>query len=100
MQSVKNLIQTARGKLNKYWIAVIVAFFFTFVIGEHNIFVRISYDRKIRKLEKEIEYYVLQKENNLQRLHELRSDNEHLEKLARESFRMVKPNEELFIIKE
>jgi cell division protein FtsB len=86
--------------MNKYWIAVIVGVVFTFIVGENNIFNRISHHRQIRRLQSEINYYTQQKEANLQKLKELHSDNESLEKLAREEYHMVKPDEELFIIKE
>jgi cell division protein FtsB len=85
--------------MNKYWIAVIVGVFFTFIIGENNIYNRISHRRQIRRLQNEINYYTRQKEANLQKLKELHSDNESLEKLAREEYHMVKPDEELFIIR-
>ena len=99
MKSVVKIFQFVKSKLNKYWIAVIVGLVLTFLVGEYNIFNRISYDHQISKLRSEIESYVQQNEDNTRKLKELQSDNESLEKLAREQYQMVKPNEELYIIK-
>ncbi|GHS98203.1 hypothetical protein FACS189421_06360 [Bacteroidia bacterium] len=100
MKQAVEILQWLKSKLNKYWIAVIIFFVFTFLIGESSIFKRISYDSQISRLESEIEYYTQQKEENLRKLEALHSDNESLEKLAREQYQMIKPDEELFIIKE
>ncbi|MDR0866032.1 MAG: septum formation initiator family protein [Candidatus Symbiothrix sp.] len=101
---MKRLLQILRlivGNLNKYWIAVIVFVFFIIFVGENTTIIdRFSYDRQIRQLETEIKYYTQQKEENAQKLKVLQSDNESLEKLAREQYQMTKPDEELFIIKE
>ena len=94
------ILRLLKSKLNKYWIAIIVFVIFTFFVGESTIFNRMAYDRQINQLEKEIEFYTRQKEENLKKIEALQSDNESLEKLAREQYQMTKPNEELFIIKE
>jgi len=54
--------------------------------------------RQISQLEKEIEQVSKEKELNQEKLKALQSDNETLERFAREELRMTKPNEELFII--
>ena len=100
MKTVVVIFQFVKSKLNKYWIAIIAGLVLTFLVGEYNIFNRISYDRQISKLRSEIESYVQQNEDNTLKLKELQSDPESLEKLAREQYQMVKPNEELYIIKE
>ena len=100
MKSAGEIFQFVRSKLNKYWITVIVGFVLIFLVGEYSIFNRISYDRQINQLRSKIEYYDQLNEENRQKLKELYSDNESLEKLAREQYQMVKPDEELFIIKE
>ena len=100
MKSVVEIFQFVRSRLNKYWIAVIVGLTLTFLVGEYSIFNRISYDRQINQLKSKIEYYVQQNKDNEQKIKELQSDSESLERLAREQYQMVKPDEELFIIKE
>lgn len=54
--------------------------------------------KKIEKFEKEKEYYLLKIENDRKRLNELRTNNENLEKFAREQYLMKKPDEEIFVI--
>jgi len=100
MKRILKILQYVRSKLNKYWIAFGLFVVFTFFLGDSTIYNRILYDRQINQLEKEIEVCKKQKEENQQKLNALRSDNESLERLAREQYQMVKPNEELFIIKE
>ena len=100
MKRAVEIFQFVKSKLNKYWIAIIAGLVLTFLVGEYNIFNRISYNRQISQLRSTIEYYNQQNEANIQKLKELHSDNESLEKLAREQYQMVKPDEELYIIKE
>ena len=100
MKTVVEILQSIKSKLNKYWIAVIAGLALTFLVGEYNILNRISYDRKISQLRSEIRYYNQQNEDNAQKLKELQSDGESLEKLAREQYQMVKSDEDLFLIKE
>ncbi|MDX9846190.1 MAG: septum formation inhibitor [Tenuifilaceae bacterium] len=54
--------------------------------------------KKIEKFEKEKEYYLQKIENDRKRLNELRTNNENLEKFAREQYLMKKPDEEIFVI--
>jgi cell division protein FtsB len=94
---MKNFLITLK-KLNKYWLAAIIAFIITFVIGDSTLDKRISYDREISHLKKEIENYSRLKEETKQKLEALQSDTESLEKLAREQYQMKKPDEDLYII--
>ena len=87
-----------KGKVNKYWLAVIIFFIITFVLGDGTLQKRFAYDKEINRLNKEIEYYTNMKEENQHKLEALQSDNESLEKLAREQYQMKKPDEDLFII--
>jgi cell division protein FtsB len=100
MKKIKEIFIYLKTHLNKYWIAVIIFFVFTFLVGENSLFKRISYDRQIRQLGGEIEIYTKQKEENERRLKSLHDDNESLERLAREQYLMTRDNEELFIIEE
>ncbi|GHT74979.1 hypothetical protein AGMMS50262_09060 [Bacteroidia bacterium] len=100
MKRLSEIFQIIKNHTNKYAVAIAIFVVITFFAGESNIFNRISYDKQIRQLEQEIDFYTKQKEENLQKLEALQSDNESLEKLAREQYQMTKPNEELFIIKE
>jgi cell division protein FtsB len=86
--------------INKYWLAAIIFFVITFVIGDSNLKKRMSYNQEISRLKKEIDFYTKQKEETQQKLDALRGDSESLEKLAREQYRMKRADEDLFIIVE
>ncbi|MDR1737475.1 MAG: septum formation initiator family protein [Candidatus Symbiothrix sp.] len=100
MNRIKEIFGLLKSKLNKYWIAAIVAVFFTFIVGESNIFKRIEYNRQHSRLLKEIRRVNQEKANNQHELDALQSDNEMLERLARERYQMLKEDEELFLIQD
>ncbi|MDR2621327.1 MAG: septum formation initiator family protein [Dysgonamonadaceae bacterium] len=100
MKNWIEILKKYRQKVNKYWITVIVFMFLTFFMGDSTILKRISYDRQIKQLESDIEYYNKEKEQNLEKLNAIKSSEESLEKFAREQYLMTKPDEELFIISE
>ena len=54
--------------------------------------------KRIKKLEQDKEYYTNKIENDRNRLNELQTNNENLEKFAREQYLMKKPDEEIFIV--
>ena len=99
MKTVGEIFQFVKSKLNKYWITGIAGLALIFLVGEYNIFYRISYNYQITQLRSQIEDYTRKNEENRQKMKELSSDNESLEKLAREQYQMVKPDEDLYIIK-
>lgn len=85
---------------NKYTITIAVFLFFMFLGEKHNAVQRIEYKHKIKALEQEIEYYKEETRKNQEKLKQLQSDNEDLEKFAREQYLMKNPDEDIFIIKE
>ncbi len=54
--------------------------------------------RTLRQMQKQKEYYAKKIEEDTRRTNELLSDDENLEKFAREQYLMKKPNEEVFVI--
>jgi len=54
--------------------------------------------KRIRKFEKEKMYYLEKIEADRNRLEELRTNNENLEKFAREQYLMKRADEEIFVI--
>jgi cell division protein FtsB len=54
--------------------------------------------KRIKKLEQDKDYYTNKIENDRNRLNELQTNNENLEKFAREQYLMKKPDEEIFIV--
>jgi cell division protein FtsB len=61
---------------------------------------RMSYNKQINLLEKEIEFYTKEKDKNEAKLKAIQNEDDGLERFAREQYMMSKPNEEIFIITE
>ncbi|MDR3188556.1 MAG: septum formation inhibitor [Prevotellaceae bacterium] len=64
-------------------------------IKEH---ITIAY--QLHRLEREAEFYQAQVNTNQQRLDDLLTDNDKLEKLAREQYYMKRADEDIFIIED
>lgn len=77
---------------------VLIAMLFFF--SDSSILKRAKYDNEIKDLESQIEYYRNQTETDKEKLNELQSNTDNLEKFARENYLMKKENEEVFIIEE
>ena len=69
-----------------------------FFLSDSSMTKRIRYETQIRDLESQIEYYQKLTESDREKLHELRSNDEDLEKFARENYLMKKENEDVFIV--
>lgn len=95
-KSVFNYLITRYTKIQLLIILVILVF--AFFISESNIFSRFSYDAKIMELNGQIEYYRNKTIEDKQKLEELHSDKDRIEKFARENYLMKRPNEDVFII--
>ena len=67
-------------------------------LSDSSLIKRIRYDTQIRELETQIDYSQQQTASDMDKLHELRSNDEDLEKFARENYLMKKENEDVFII--
>ncbi len=85
-------------KINKYYFTGAVFFVIMFLIGDSTLLRRYQYDKQINDLENEKAKYIEEKRENNQKLNDLKSDNESLERFAREKYLMTKPGEELFVI--
>ena len=74
------------------------ALIFEMVFIDENSFVQnIRYDRQISQLRKSVNHYQQIVDESRARLHELRSDDENLEKFARETYQMKRDNEDVFV---
>jgi len=82
---------------HKYLITVIA---FGVIIGfldENSIVRRMQYTQEINTLNKEIEKYRAEYEESTERLNELVTNPEAIEQIAREKYRMKKPNEDIYV---
>lgn len=86
--------------VNAYWLIGIAFGVVTLTVGDSSLYKRYMYEEKISSLEKEIKHYQQEIEVNSEKLNNLRTDKEGLERFAREEYFMKKPNEDVFIIKE
>ncbi len=80
---------------------LIVAVFFVVWVGffdVHNFKDQLQYRLKISELEDEKEYYLNKIEEDSLRLNELSTNDENLEKYAREKYHMKKEGEEIFLM--
>jgi cell division protein FtsB len=68
------------------------------LFDSNNLLDRVKDLRHLNQLEKDKEYYLEKIEIDAQKLKELRTDNENLEKFAREQYLMKKDNEDIFVI--
>ncbi len=83
---------------NKYILTVVIFVVWMLLFDSSNWIDVVREYRKIKKFETEKEYYLEKIENDRKRLYELRTNNENLEKFAREQYLMKKPDEDIFVI--
>lgn len=95
---MKKVIQFFRSNTFKYLLVIIVFLVAMFTSSEHNIQTRIKNAITIRELKQEIDYYKEKSEKSKQRLQELESDRDDLEKFARERYRMHAPDEDVYVV--
>jgi cell division protein FtsB len=86
--------------LNKYLIVIIFFAVFVTFFDEHSLIQRWRSAQKINRMEKELKFYQDEIKANRQKKNELQSNQENLEKFAREKYYMKNRNEDIFIIKE
>jgi len=81
-------------------IILLVLMVMLFLFSDSSVTKRIKYDTQIKNLESQIEFYRQQTEEDKEKLNELQSNRDDLEKFARENYLMKKENEEIFIIRQ
>ena len=83
---------------NKYTITIFLFFIWLLFFDQNNLVDRFSMSREINQMEENRLYFLEQIEIDSTRLHELTTDEENLEKYAREQYYMKKDNEDVFVI--
>ena len=86
--------------INKYVFVFVVFTVFVTFFDEYNLVSRWRTARKIVQLEQELKFHEEEIKTNKQKMSDLQSSDENLEKFAREQFLMKKDDEDIFIIKE
>ena len=83
---------------NRYLLTVLIFLLWIVLLDSNNLVTRIKDMKELKKLKSDRDYYLKKIEADRQKLHELRTDDQNLEKFAREQYRMKKPDEDLYII--
>ena len=83
---------------NRFFIAFMAFFLWVLLFDENNLIERIQLVNQYKQLEQDKAYYLEQLEKDSRRLEELQTNNENLEKFAREEYLMKRPNEDVFVI--
>jgi len=83
---------------NKYVLTLVIFFLWLLLFDSNNLISRFRDIRDLKKLRSDREYYLKRIEEDKKKLYELKTDDQNLEKFAREQYRMKKPDEDLFIV--
>jgi cell division protein DivIC len=83
---------------NKYILTILFFLIWLLLLDSNNLISRYKEIRELKKLKSEREYYLKKVEIDKKKLRELKTDDENLEKFAREQYHMIKPDEDLYII--
>ena len=100
MVSRQNLRQFFGFFKNKYILTSILFVVWLLFFDQNNLLDRKKYADEYKQLLKDKEYYLEKIEEDKRRLEELQTNDENLEKFAREQYLMKKDDEEIFIIRE
>jgi cell division protein DivIC len=83
---------------NKYLLATIFFILWLSFFDQNNWFERLQNLREMKQLNADKEYYQQKIKEDSERLKELKTNNENLEKFAREQYLMKKENEDVYVI--
>lgn len=83
---------------NKFILTLIVFFIWVLFFDRNNLVDRYISAREIHQLERDKLYFKTRITQDSTRLRELKTDNDNLEKFAREQYLMKRRNEDIFII--
>lgn len=83
---------------NKYILTSIFFVIWLFAFDQNNLVERSKNIKEYNQLLKDKEYYLKKIEEDRQQLKELKTNDENLEKFAREKYFMKKENEDVYVI--
>ena len=86
------------GLKHKFIITSIVFVFYLAFVAEYNLIFQIFQRSELSEIKEKIEIYHYKIEENKQRLHELKTSKQNLEKFAREQYYMHRENEDVYVI--
>lgn len=83
---------------NKYLLTIIIFFTWLLLLDSNNLIARYKAMKELHQLKQDKEYFLNKIEEEKRKLRELKTDDDNLEKFAREQYRMKKADEDLYII--
>ncbi len=96
---MKSIVQILIKILKKKYLLTSVLFItWLFLFDGNNLIDRISALRNLHQLERDKKYYTEKIISDSKKLEELKTNNDNLEKFAREQYLMKKENEDIFVI--
>lgn len=100
MDNVRKDTRVIKILKNKYFIAFMIFLIWLMFFDENNLMAHRRNKKRLATLKEQQIYYKEKISADKQKIEELRSGQENLEKYAREQFFMAKPDEDIFIIVE
>lgn len=94
------LVQSLIVLRNKYVLTIVVFLVWLTFFDRYNLVDMMNNASTIREMKAEKEYYKTKITEDSTRIMELTTNNENLEKFAREQYLMKEPTEEIFIVKQ
>ena len=99
--NIKKVWNNAPGFVkNKYFISLLIFASWMLIFDQNDLVSQLQLQGELGQLQDDKEYFLGEIEKTTADLDELMSDNDKLEKFAREKYYMRKPNEEVFVIVE
>jgi cell division protein FtsB len=83
---------------NRYILTILIFLLWLILLDSNNLISRYKEIKELNNLKTDKEYYLKRIETDREKLFELKTDNNNLEKFAREQYRMKQPDEDLYII--
>jgi cell division protein FtsB len=83
---------------NKYILAALIFCLWVLFFDQNNLVERYQLMREMKQLADDRLYYIQKTAEDTERLKELKTNDENLEKFAREQYYMKRDNEEVFVI--
>lgn len=87
-----------RGLLNRYVLTAIAGFVWIAFVSEIDLFYILRTQRELAELKEQVAHYTVEIQDVRGELQNIEDHPVHLERVARETYYMVRPNEDLFRI--
>jgi cell division protein DivIC len=83
---------------NRYLLTASIFLIWLSLLDSNNLISRYKEMKELNKLKNDREYYIERINTDKKKIHELKTDNDNLEKFAREQYKMKKADEDLYIV--